>query len=118
MSVVLSEANLPLPLFCRGKVRDSYDLGDKLLIISTDRISAFDAAPPDPIPDKGLVLNQLSCFWFEKTRHVMPNHLVASVDASDSLKRYFPDEITPPAYLIGRSMITLKPERGPAEVLV
>ena len=99
-------------------MRDAYDLGDKLLIISTDRISAFDVVLPDTIPDKGLVLNQLSCFWFEKTRHVMPNHLVASVDASDSLKRYFPDEITPPAYLIGRSMITLKAERVPVECVV
>ena len=118
MSIILSEANLPLPLFCRGKVRDTYDLGDKLLIISTDRISAFDVVLPDPIPDKGLVLNQLSCFWFEKTRHVMPNHLVAPVDTPDSLKRYFPSEITPPDYLIGRSMITLKAERVPVECVV
>jgi len=118
MSKILSEANLPLPLFCRGKVRDTYDLGDKLLIISTDRISAFDVVLPDPIPDKGLVLNQLSCFWFEKTRHVMPNHLVAPVDTPDSLKRYFPSEITPPDYLIGRSMITLKAERVPVECVV
>jgi phosphoribosylaminoimidazole-succinocarboxamide synthase len=118
MSKILPEANLPLPLFCRGKVRDTYDLGDKLLIISTDRISAFDVVLPDPIPNKGLVLNQLSCFWFEKTKHVMPNHLVAPVDTSDSLKRYFPAEITPPDYLIGRSMITIKAERVPVECVV
>src|SRR4030042_6115875 len=111
MSTVLSEANLPLPLFCRGKVRDTYDLGDKLLIISTDRLSPFDVVLPNPIPDKGLVLNQLSCFWFEKTREVMPNHLVTPVDTADSLKRYFPDKISIPDYLIGRSMITLKAER-------
>ena len=118
MSIILSEANLPLPLFCRGKVRDTYDLGDKLLIISTDRLSAFDVVLPSPIPDKGLVLNQLSCFWFEKTSHVMPNHLVTPVDTTDSLKRYFPDEIPNPAYLIGRSMITLKAERVPVECVV
>jgi phosphoribosylaminoimidazole-succinocarboxamide synthase len=118
MSVVLSEANLTLPLFCRGKVRDTYDLGDKLLIISTDRLSAFDVVLPNPIPDKGLVLNQLSCFWFEKTRHVMPNHLITPLDTTDSLKRYFPTEKTPPDYLIGRSMITLKAERVPVECVV
>ncbi|MCJ7655970.1 MAG: phosphoribosylaminoimidazolesuccinocarboxamide synthase, partial [Dehalococcoidia bacterium] len=73
---------------------------------------------PDPIPDKGLVLNQLSCFWFEKTSHVMPNHLITPVDTTDSLKRYFPDEIPTPDYLIGRSMITLKAERVPAECVV
>ncbi len=118
MSILLSEAKLPLPLFCRGKVRDTYDLGDKLLIISTDRLSAFDVVLPNPIPDKGLVLNQLSCFWFEKTSQVMPNHLVAPVDTTDSLKRYFPDKTTPPDYLIGRSMITLKAERVPVECVV
>src|SRR4030043_524310 len=118
MSIMLSEANFPLPLFWRGKVRDTYELDGKLLIISTDRLSAFDVVLPNPIPDKGLVLNQLSCFWFEKTRHVMPNHLVASIDNPDSLKHYFPDEITPPAYLIGRSMITLKAERVPVECVV
>jgi phosphoribosylaminoimidazole-succinocarboxamide synthase len=118
MSIMLSEANLPLPLFCRGKVRDTYELDGKLLIISTDRLSAFDVVLPDPIPNKGLVLNQLSCFWFEKTGHVMPNHMVAPVDTADSLKRYFPDKTTPPDYLIGRSMITLKAERVPVECVV
>jgi phosphoribosylaminoimidazole-succinocarboxamide synthase len=118
MSIILSEANLPLSLFCRGKVRDTYDLDDKLLIISTDRLSAFDVVLPCPIPDKGLVLNQLSCFWFEKTSHVMPNHLITPVDTTDSLKRYFPDEIPTPDYLIGRSMISLKAERVPVECVV
>jgi phosphoribosylaminoimidazole-succinocarboxamide synthase len=118
MSVVLSEANLSLPLFCRGKVRDTYDLGDKLLIISTDRLSAFDVVLPSPIPDKGVVLNQLSCFWFEKTKQVMPNHLVTPVDTADSLKRYLPDGISTPDYIIGRSMITLKAERVPVECVV
>ncbi len=89
-----------------------------LLIISTDRLSAFDVVLPDPIPDKGLVLNQLSCFWFEKTSHVMPNHLVAPVDAVDALKGYFPDKTAPPDYLVGRSMITIKAERVPVECVV
>jgi len=99
-------------------VRDTYDLGDKLLIVSTDRLSAFDVVLPDPIPDKGMVLNQISCFWFEKTSQVMPNHLIAPVGTADSIKRYFPDENTPPDYLIGRSMITLKAERVPVECVV
>ena len=66
MSTIL-DTNLPIPLFGRGKVRDTYDLGDKLLIVATDRISAFDVVLPCAIPDKGLVLNQISAFWFKKT---------------------------------------------------
>jgi phosphoribosylaminoimidazole-succinocarboxamide synthase len=118
MSITISETNLPLPLFCRGKVRDTYNLDGMLLIISTDRLSAFDVVLPDPIPDKGLVLNQLSRFWFEKTSHVMPNHLVAPVDTIDSLRAYFPDKTAPPDYLLGRSMITIKAERVPVECVV
>jgi phosphoribosylaminoimidazole-succinocarboxamide synthase len=118
MSMILSEANLPLSLFCRGKVRDTYDLGDKLLIISTDRLSAFDVVLPNPIPNKGLVLNQLSCFWFEKTKHVMPNHLITPIDTFDSLKQYLPPKTTPPDYLVGRSMISLKAKRVPVECVV
>lgn len=118
MSITLSETKLPLPLFCRGKVRDTYNLDGMLLIISTDRLSAFDVVLPDPIPDKGRVLNQLSCFWFEKTSHVTPNHLVAPVDVKDTLKNYFPDKTTPPDFLTGRSMITIKAERVPVECVV
>jgi len=118
MSITLYEANLSLPLFCRGKVRDSYDLGDKLLIVSTDRLSAFDVVLPDPIPDKGRVLNQISCFWFEKTSQVMPNHLITPIDNLDSLKQYLPPNNTPPDYLVGRSMIAIKAERVPVECVV
>jgi len=118
MSIILSEANLPLPLFCRGKVRDTYDLDDKLLIVSTDRLSAFDVVLPNPIPNKGLVLNQLSCFWFEKTSQVMPNHLITPIDTLDSLTQYLPPGTTPPDYLAGRSMITIKAERVPVECVV
>jgi phosphoribosylaminoimidazole-succinocarboxamide synthase len=118
MSITIAETKLPLPLFCRGKVRDTYNLDGMLLIISTDRLSAFDVVLPDPIPDKGLVLNQLSRFWFEKTSQVMPNHLVAPVDTIDSLKSYFPDKSPAPDYLVGRSMITLKAERVPVECVV
>ncbi len=118
MSIILSEANLPLTLFCRGKVRDTYNLGDKLLIISTDRLSAFDVVLPNPIPDKGLVLNQLSCFWFEKTHHIVPNHLITPVDTPDSIRPYLPAEVIVPDYLFGRSMIVLKAERVPVECVV
>jgi len=118
MSITLPEANLPLPLFCRGKVRDTYDLGGQLLIVSTDRISAFDVVLPNPIPSKGLVLNQMSCFWFEKTRQVMLNHLIEPVDTLDSLTQYLPPATSPPDYLVGRSMITLKAERVPVECVV
>ena len=118
MSIVLSEANLPLPLFCRGKVRDTYDLGDKLLIVSTDRLSAFDIVLPNPIPNKGLVLNQLSCFWFERISQVMPNHLITPIDTLDSLTQYLPPGTTTPDYLAGRSMITIKAKRVPVECVV
>ena len=118
MSTTLYETSLSLPLFCRGKVRDSYDLGDKLLIVSTDRLSAFDVVLPDPIPDKGMVLNQISCFWFEKTSQVMTNHLITPIDNLDSLKQYLPPNNTPPDYLVGRSMIAIKAERVPVECVV
>src|SRR3712207_8352472 len=67
MTDVLLEANLPAPRY-RGKVRDTYDLGDRLLIVATDRISAFDVVMARGVPDKGAVLTQLSAFWFEKIR--------------------------------------------------
>ncbi len=62
----------------RGKVRDIYDLGDKLLIVATDRLSAFDVVMPTPIPDKGRVLTQLSLFWFNLLRDVIPNHVLSA----------------------------------------
>lgn len=82
---VLMQTNLP-NIFHRGKVRDTYDLGSGLLLmIATDRISAFDVVLPNGIPQKGLVLARLSAFWFEKTRHIITNHLVAMVDQKDRL---------------------------------
>jgi len=113
--------NLPLPLFRRGKVRDVYGLGDKLLIVSTDRISAFDVVLPCGIPDKGRVLNQLSAFWFEKTAHILPNHLIKVIDSNVVLNEVKnlssqPGEL--PDSLIGRSMIVAKAERIPVECVV
>ncbi len=112
--------DLPLPLFIRGKVRDTYDLGNLLLIVATDRISAFDSVLPCGIPDKGLVLNQLSVFWFEKTKGLMPNHLVEAVDDAHCLDAYLPAEshFPYPSYLAGRSMIVKKVKRIPIECVV
>ena len=74
---VLYESQLnSLPLLARGKVRDFYAVGDDhLLIVTTDRLSAFDVVLPDPIPGKGAVLTAVANFWFERTRHLVPNHL-------------------------------------------
>ncbi len=77
---VVLETNLPYPLFKRGKVRDIYDLGGKLLIVSTDRISAFDIVLPNGIPRKGEALNMLSAYWFKETEKIVPNHLLGVVD--------------------------------------
>src|SRR2546421_3285135 len=78
MSAILT-TELSLPLHARGKVRDTYRLAEgELLMIATDRISAFDVVLPTPIPEKGRVLNQLSAFWFENTRHIAPNHVITA----------------------------------------
>jgi len=117
-SNVLINTNLPLTLFRRGKVRDVYDLGDKLLIVSTDRISAFDVVLPCGIPDKGRVLNQLSAFWFQKTAHILPNHLIKVVDSEAVLQEVFASRGPIKTGLIGRSMIVAKAERIPVECVV
>jgi phosphoribosylaminoimidazole-succinocarboxamide synthase len=110
---VLLKTDLPLPLFGRGKVRDTYDLGDLLLIIATDRISAFDVVLPCGIPDKGLVLNKLSEFWFKQTQNIIPNHLVESLDELNHLDNYVNPKkrFKYPKYLLGRSMLVKKVAR-------
>ncbi|MDH5695161.1 MAG: phosphoribosylaminoimidazolesuccinocarboxamide synthase [Dehalococcoidia bacterium] len=117
---VLLNTDLPLPLFFRGKVRDTYDLGNLLLIVATDRISAFDVVLPCGIPSKGLVLNQLSAFWFNQTRDLVPSHLVEAVDDVHCLDAYLPAEsrFAYPAYLAGRSMVVKKARRIPVESVV
>ncbi|HZF18472.1 MAG TPA: phosphoribosylaminoimidazolesuccinocarboxamide synthase, partial [Burkholderiales bacterium] len=78
MAALYESSIKSLPLLGRGKVRDMYAVGgDRLLIVTTDRLSAFDVVLPDPIPDKGRVLNELSNFWFKKLGHIVPNHLDA-----------------------------------------
>ncbi|MGB5924871.1 MAG: phosphoribosylaminoimidazolesuccinocarboxamide synthase [Dehalococcoidia bacterium] len=130
-STVLVDTDLPLTLFRRGKVRDVYGLDNGLLIVSTDRISAFDVVLPCGIPDKGKVLNQLSAFWFQKTTHILPNHLINVIDGEDTLqdviaraespkqsqgKRHSSPTLGPS--LIGRSMLVAKAERIPVECVV
>ncbi len=112
--------DLPLPLFVRGKVRDTYDLGKYLLIIATDRLSAFDVVLPCGIPDKGKILNQISAYWFEQTKQIIPNHVVAMVDDVKILDKYLPagKRFKYPEYLAGRSMVVRKLERLPIECVV
>jgi phosphoribosylaminoimidazole-succinocarboxamide synthase len=95
----------------RGKVRDIYDLGDKLLIVATDRLSAFDVILPTPIPDKGRVLTQLSLFWFELLKDVIPNHVLSATDFPPPFDK-FQDE------LAGRSMVVHKTQPLPIECVV
>jgi phosphoribosylaminoimidazole-succinocarboxamide synthase len=99
-----------LRLRSRGKVRDVYDLGDSLLIVATDRLSAFDHVLPTPIPDKGKVLNRLSAFWFERTARAVPNHVIAT-----DVER-FPESLRRHAeVLAGRSTLARKLEMLPVE---
>jgi phosphoribosylaminoimidazole-succinocarboxamide synthase len=102
-----------LPLFRRGKVRDTYDLGDELLMVATDRLSAFDVVLPTPIPRKGVVLTQLSRFWFELTNRIVPNHLVSASTAN--LPQWL-DAMT--SELADRAMIVRKAERIDVECVV
>jgi phosphoribosylaminoimidazole-succinocarboxamide synthase len=95
----------------RGKVRDIYDLGAHLLIVATDRLSAFDVILPTPIPDKGRVLTQLSLFWFNQLREVIPNHVLSATE--------FPAPFdTHREELAGRSMLVRKTEPLPKECVV
>ena len=110
----VNETELPLKLFARGKVRDTYELGpDQLLMVATDRISAFDHVLPNGIPDRGKVLTQLSIFWFSQTDTFQPNHLISGMvpDLPASL-REFRDQ------LAGRFMIVRKAQRIDFECVV
>ncbi len=115
---VLLDAILPLPVFGKGKVRDTYDLGDALLIVVTDRISAFDVVLPCGIPDKGAVLNQMAAFWFEKTAQLVPNHVIKTVNFLNDMKPYISNIDMLPDYLSGRSMVVKKAKVIPVECVV
>jgi phosphoribosylaminoimidazole-succinocarboxamide synthase len=119
-TTVLMSTDLPLPPFVKGKVRDTYDLGSHLLIIVTDRLSAFDVIMPVGIPDKGKVLNQISAYWFEQTQGIIPNHVVETIYDVKSLDKYLPaaKRFKYPEYLAGRSMVVKKVKRLPVECVV
>ncbi len=102
-----------LKIFKRGKVRDVYDLGDTLLMVATDRISAFDVVIPDPIPDKGNILTQISLFWFDLMKPLLKNHIISSKtdDYPEDCKKYAD-------ILEGRSMLVIKTNPLPVECVV
>ena len=112
-SPAILTTDLPLPVFRRGKVRDVYELGNQLLIVATDRISAFDCIMPEGIPDKGRILTQVANFWFNATRTVLANHLVATEVAD------YPEQLRPFAQaLSGRSILVRKTAPLPVECVV
>jgi phosphoribosylaminoimidazole-succinocarboxamide synthase len=113
MTTTLLETPLPNASH-NGKVRDVYDLGDRLLIVATDRISAFDVVLPNGVPGKGAVLTQMSAWWFDRTAAVVPNHFIRLADgtSADELPFDLPKE------LVGRSTIVRKAERLPVEAIV
>lgn len=112
MRAVISQTEFPgLKLLGRGKVRDIYDLGDRLLIVATDRLSAFDVILPTPIPDKGRVLTQLSLFWFEKLAGVVPHHVIEADNFTGELARWADA-------LAGRAMLVRRTEPFPIECVV
>ncbi|MDA0748623.1 MAG: phosphoribosylaminoimidazolesuccinocarboxamide synthase [bacterium] len=107
MEAALLETRLEgIPVFARGKVRDVYDLGDRLLIVATDRISSFDCVMPNGIPGKGKILTEMSLFWFGLTSGLVPNHLItANVDEYPKNLQAFRDQLE------GRSMLVVKADR-------
>ena len=110
---VVTDTDLPLKAFKRGKVRDVYEINDKLLLVVTDRISAFDYVLPDPIPNKGICLTQISKFWFDFFRDTVPNQVISTeVDDFPEMLREHKDVLS------GRSMLVKKAEIFPIECIV
>lgn len=112
--LALYQTNFPtLKLFRRGKVRDVYDLGDSLLMVATDRISAFDVIMSEPVPEKGKILTAISLFWFDQTRYIVKNHLISTNPDE------YPSECQPyKEDLRGRSMLVKKTKPLPIECVV
>jgi phosphoribosylaminoimidazole-succinocarboxamide synthase len=102
---VTAAADLDLPLVASGKVREIYDLGDRLLLVASDRISTYDVVHPNGIPDKGNVLTGISAFWFNKTGHIIPNHYISATEGV-------------PAEVRGRAMAVQKLKMLPVECVV
>lgn len=110
MSNTVIQTNITAyPLIGRGKVRDIYDLGDSLLFIASDRISAFDYVLPNPIPDKGKVLTRISLFWFQYLREVVDNHVITAEFSE------FPEALRKHPELQGRAMVVKKARMFPVE---
>ncbi len=118
MSEVILTTDLPLKPFIRGKVRDTYEIDGNLLMVATDRLSAFDVVLPVGIPNKGKVLNLLSAFWFEKTKTIVRNHVLETITDASTLNSRFPAGKKAPAYLAGRSMVVKKANRLAVECVV
>ncbi len=114
MTTAIIDTNFPgLNLVKKGKVRDIYDLGDYLLMVATDRISAFDVIMPDPLPGKGIILTQISLFWFDAMKPLVANHVVsAEVDEYPEACKPYADQLR------GRSMLVRKAEPLPVECVV
>lgn len=113
ISNVVVQTDLPLNILSKGKVRDIYNIDDKLLIVTTDRISAFDFVLPSPIPSKGACLNQLSKFWFNYTKDIIKNHMITT-----ELEDYPEELIEYDKYLQHRSMLVKKTKVIPIECIV
>ncbi|MBW2038782.1 MAG: phosphoribosylaminoimidazolesuccinocarboxamide synthase [Deltaproteobacteria bacterium] len=114
MKEVILDTHFPgLPLLKRGKVRDVYQVGDKLLIVATDRVSAFDVVMADPIPDKGRILTQISAYWFREMEDLIPHHLISTrvEDYPPQCRRYA-------EVLEGRSMLVNRAEPIPIECVI
>jgi phosphoribosylaminoimidazole-succinocarboxamide synthase len=101
----VNAASIDLPLVASGKVREIYDMGDRLLLVASDRISTYDVVHPNGIPDKGKVLTGISAFWFDKTQHIVPNHYISATDGV-------------PAEVRGRAMVVTKLKMLPVECVV
>jgi len=110
------KTDLPFPLLRRGKVREMYDLGDALLMVASDRISAFDVVLPQPIPDKGAVLTQISNFWFDKSGHIVRNHCISA--DPDEIVRLRPELAPTRPLWAGRGMLVEKAKTFPVECVV
>jgi phosphoribosylaminoimidazole-succinocarboxamide synthase len=107
--LTVTQTDLPLPVITRGKVRDVYDLGDRILLVATDRISAFDVVLPTPIPHKGAVLTQIALFWFQLTESLSKNHILKGSQGE------LPAEIADRPELAGRSTVAIKTKPFPVE---
>lgn len=109
----MTVGEIQLPIFRQGKVRDVYDLGDRLLMVASDRISAFDYVLPTPIPDKGKILNEISVFWFEKLNSIIAHHLITA-----DVRKYPKELQTYASLLERRSMLVQKTAKLEVECIV